>query len=110
MPRKSMRDEVLALFLDYPTKQWHFSELKRHVPIADNKLSRWLKIFIHEKLIIKTKKKGKMPYYSSNYESPEYQNTKKLFALNKLYESGFLNHISSLKKVNTGYGYARGTG
>ncbi|MBI2130115.1 nucleotidyltransferase domain-containing protein [Candidatus Woesearchaeota archaeon] len=40
-----------------------------------------------------------MPYYTSNYESPAYKNRKKLFALNKLYDSGFLNHLISLRKA-----------
>ena len=42
-----------------------------------------------------------MPHYTSNYESASYKNKKKLFALNKLYECGFLNHLMSLKKAKT---------
>lgn len=96
-----MESEILELFFNYPTKYWHFKELKNNVPIADNKLSRWLKKFISEETILKIKEKGKMPYYVANYEFPDYQNKKRIFALNKLYASGLLNHLSSLKNAKT---------
>jgi len=43
----------------------------------------------------------KVPYYVGNYESESYRNRKKLFALNKFYEIGLLNHLTSLKKAKT---------
>jgi len=47
------------------------------------------------------KKQGKMPYYISNYATPSYKNRKRVFALNNLYASGFLNHLASLPKART---------
>ncbi len=101
MARTSMENEILELFFNYPTKQWHFKEVREKVPIADNKISKWLKILKKELFINKITPKGKMPYYISNYESPNFQNKKRLFALKKLYDSGFLNHLSSLKNAKT---------
>ncbi|MDD3175789.1 MAG: hypothetical protein PHU51_04910, partial [Candidatus Nanoarchaeia archaeon] len=96
MGKESKEEEILKLFFEEPTKQWHFKEIKLLVPIADNKISRWLKQFIKMKLIIKIKPQNKMPHYVSNYEHPEYQNKKKVFAMKTFYESGFLNHLSNL--------------
>jgi hypothetical protein len=99
MGKKSREDNILELFYNMPSKHWHFKEIKKEVDIADNKISRWLKLFEKEKLIKRVKEKGKMPYYISCYEHPEYQNRKKLFALKWFHDSGFLNHLCSLKNT-----------
>lgn len=101
MGRPSKEQDVLELFLDYPSKHWHFNEIKKHVPLPDNKISKWLKEFIKKDLIKRIKKRGKMPYYLADYESPKYRNTKKIFALTKFHKVGLLNHLSSLKKAKT---------
>ena len=41
-----------------------------------------------------------MPHYIAQYESPHYQNEKRIFALSKMYKSGFLNHLMQLPKVS----------
>lgn len=98
---RSKEDHVLELFFENPTKEWHFEELIKEAKITRSKADRWLKQFIKEELIKRIKKRGEMPHYIGNYESPAYKNRKKLFALNKLYDSGFLNHLSSLRKAKT---------
>lgn len=98
---ESKEEEIMELFFQEPTREWHFEEIVKEAKIARSKSDRWLKKFIKNKLIKKIKKKGKMPYYISNYTSSEYKNKKKIFTLNKLYESGLLNHLDSLKKVKT---------
>lgn len=98
MGKKSRQEDILELFYEYPTKQWHFTEVRKNVPIADNKVSRWLKLLVKEGIVKRTKLRGKMPYYTSNFENPEYQNRKRIYALERLHKSGFLNHLSSLKK------------
>ncbi|MDO8740598.1 MAG: nucleotidyltransferase domain-containing protein [Candidatus Woesearchaeota archaeon] len=98
---KSKEDHVLELFFENPTKEWHFEEILKEAKLARSKADRWLKQFTKEKLVKRVKERGKMPYYTGNYESPAYKNRKKLFALNKLYDSGFLNHLSSLRKAKT---------
>lgn len=98
---ESKEETILELFFDNPTRQWHFEEIVKEAKIARSKADRWLKKFVKEQLIKKVKEKGKMPYYIGNYESPVYKNKKKVFALQKFYESGFLNHLCSLKKAKT---------
>ena len=97
---KSKEDPLLERFFNEPTKHWRFKEL-RSVGLPDNKISRWLKKFTTEHLIQKITPEGKLPYYISNYEHPNYQNRKRLFMQAKLYESGFLNHLTSLEGART---------
>ena len=101
MGKPSKEDEVLKLFFEEPTKYWHFKEIRQNVLIADNKVSKWLKKFLGEGIIRKITPPGKMPYYISSYDNPEYQNQKRIYALINLQESGFLNHLSTLKKAKT---------
>src|SRR3989338_8976597 len=98
---KSKEKEILELFFNYPTKHWHFKAIKEIIPIADNKISKWLKRFQKEGLINRIKPRREMPYYIANHESAHYRNTKKLFAFTKLHESGFLDYLTSLEKANT---------
>jgi len=93
---KSKENNVIELFFENPTKEWHFEEIIKTTKIARSKVNKWLNKFIKERLIKKIKEKGKMPYYISDYNSQSYKNKKKLFALNKLYNSGLLNHLTSL--------------
>ena len=98
---ESKEENILSLFFNEPTKEWHFEEIAEEAKITRSKADRWLKQLIEEGLIKRIKKRGKMPYYVSHYISPPYKNRKKLFALNKLYDSGFLNHLASLQKAKT---------
>jgi predicted nucleotidyltransferase len=94
---KSKEETMLELFFNEPSKEWHFEELLKEAKIARSKGTSWLKKFIRHKYILRVKEKGRMPYYVSNADSLYYKNRKRLFAYSKLYESGFLNHLSSLQ-------------
>lgn len=98
---KSKENKIIELFFENPTKEWHFEEILKETKMARSKADNWLKKFIKAELIKKIKIKGKMPYYISSYDSPEYKNKKKIFAMNTLYESGLLSHLDSLKKAET---------
>jgi predicted nucleotidyltransferase len=98
MPIQSKENKLLELFFNYPSKQWHFSELSEKTGLADSKLNKWLHRFLKDNLILRNKPEKKMPHYISNFSHPHYQNRKQLFALSKLYESGLLDHLVSLKK------------
>jgi len=98
---ESKEKKVMELFFENPTREWHFEEIVKEAKIARSKANRWLKKFIKDKLIRRIKKKGKMPYYIGDYDSSEYKNKKRIFALNRLYESGLLNHLDSLQKAKT---------
>jgi predicted nucleotidyltransferase len=90
--------DLLELFFNYPTKQWHFKELKERTKLADSKLAKWLTKFQKENLILRNKPEKKMPHYISNRFNPHFQSKKKLFAMQKLYESGLLDYLASLEK------------
>ncbi len=98
---ESKEDDVLSLFFNEPTKEWHFEEIIRESKVTRSKTARWLKRFTQDALIRKVKTKGKMPYYESRHDSPAYRNQKRLYALNRLYSTGFLNHLMSLPKART---------
>ncbi len=98
---QSKEPKLLELFFNEPTKQWRFTELKKRCRMADNKLTQWLKKFQTTKLIKRVKPHYRMPYYVSDYESANYQNKKKLFALESLYNVGLLNHLTALDQVKT---------
>lgn len=98
---RSKEDIILELFFNYPSKWWHFKDLKKETGMADSKISNWLNKFRKEKIIIKHSPKGKMPYYIGNYESLGYRSKKKIFSLNILYNSGLIEHLLSLKKAGT---------
>ncbi|MBU2589588.1 MAG: nucleotidyltransferase domain-containing protein [Nanoarchaeota archaeon] len=42
-----------------------------------------------------------MSYYLGNFESPTYNNSKRIYALEKLHNLGFLDHLLELKKAKT---------
>jgi predicted nucleotidyltransferase len=98
---RSKEDKILELFLNSPTKEWHFEEILSKTKMARSKASAWLREFQKKKYIKKIKKKAKTPYYLGNYEEPEYQNKKRLHAQILLYQSGLLNYLCSLEKTRT---------
>jgi predicted nucleotidyltransferase len=93
---RSKEEVVLEPFFN-SSKHWHFDELVNEVDISRSQLSQWLKKFVDQGVLIRIKPKGKMPYYTQNFENPDFQLRKKLFALRQLTESGLLSHLASLK-------------
>ncbi len=98
---KAKEENIIKLFYEYPTKHWHFEELIKEAKISRPQLNNWLKKFLKEELIKKLEPKNKMPYYVANYESPNYQNNKRLYALENLNKTGFLKHLLELPKAKT---------
>lgn len=95
---KSKEEKVLSLFYNNP-KHWHFEELVSEVNISRRQLSLWLKKFQRLELILRIKKKGKMPYYIVDQNNVKFRNLKNTFAFNQLSQSGLFEHIQSLKSV-----------
>jgi predicted nucleotidyltransferase len=93
--------KVLELFFNEPSKYWHFEKIIKAAQISRPQASSWLKKFIKEGFIKKMKPKGKMPYYLGNHEHPNYQTKKRLFILNEMSKSGFLQHLTALPNANT---------
>ena len=98
---ESKKNNVLKLFFQEPTRQWHFEEILKEASITRSKAGAWLGKLGKEGIIKRVKGRGSMPYYIGNYESPAYQNRKKLYAMKMLYECGLLNHLASLEKADT---------
>ena len=95
---KEKKNQVLELFFNTP-KYWHFEELRKKANISKPQLAQWLKLFEKEHLIKRIKPDNKMPYYVGNNENHSFRNKKKLFAQQKLVESGLLDHLASLQKA-----------
>lgn len=98
---ESKGNKVLELFFNEGTKHWHFREIAREAGISEDRANYWLGQFKKEKLIEHIKPKGKMPYFISNLEHPNYKNKKNIFALNMLYQSGLLGYLQSLEKAES---------
>lgn len=97
----SKENQLLKLFFNYETKQWHFSEIVKKADISEDRANHWLKQFVKQGIIRRVKPRGKMPYFIALSESPAYKSRKKLFALKQLYESGLLTRLHSLEKART---------
>lgn len=92
-------NNVLEIFFNEPTKHWHFKDIVKKAKISEQRANHWLKHFMKEKIIKHVKPKGKMPYFIAQYNYPIYKNKKKLYALNRMLETGFLNKLQSLKNA-----------
>ena len=53
---ESKENKILDLFFNYPSKYWHFKDIKKETKMADSKISNWLKKLQKEKIILKNKK------------------------------------------------------
>jgi predicted nucleotidyltransferase len=95
----SKEERVLELFFNEPTKHWHFEDILKAAKTSRSKANKWLSKLAKEQIIQRIKPSSKMPYYQGYFDSPAYRNRKKLYALSKLYATGFLNHLLSLKKA-----------
>jgi len=96
---QSKEERVLELFLNEPAKQWHFSQIVETAKISEPSTNKWLRKLLKERIVQKVKKRGKMPYFIGNFRHDNYRNKKRIYALQKLYESGLLARLQSLKNA-----------
>ncbi len=111
MGSPSKEEKLLELFFNEPSKHWHFEEIIKTAKISRQQANKWLKRMLAEKIILRVKPDGKMPYYIANHEHSNYDSKKKICALSKLYESGFMEYFQTLEKAKTVIifgSYARG--
>ena len=99
MGLQSKEERVLELFLNEPSKHWHFSKIVEAAKISEPSANKWLKKMIKDKLIQKIKPSGKMPYFIANFRHENYRSKKKIYALEKMYESGLLTKLQQLKNA-----------
>ena len=95
----SKEETILELFFNESSKHWHFEEILRTAKVSRSKAFKWLKKLVNEGIIRHIKPQHKMPYYQAIFESPAYRNKKRVYSLNTLYETGFLNHLQTLPKA-----------
>lgn len=101
MSYPNKENNVLELFFNEPTKHWHFKEIVKKAKISEQRANYWLKQFMKEGIIQHIRPKGKMPYFISRYNQPNYRDKKKIYALNQMYKTGLLNKLQSLKNAKT---------
>ncbi len=89
---KSKENKVIELFFNGP-KHWYFEEILKEAKISRPQLAAWLNKFEKEGIIRRIKERRKRPYYMQNFNNASFKNKKKLFALNKFSESGFLDQL-----------------
>src|SRR3989344_9097485 len=92
----SKEEKVLELFFNESSKHWHFEQILKTAKVSRSNALKWLAKLLHEGIILRVKPEGRMPYYLGNVKNPTYQNRKKIYALTKLQESGFLDHLTAL--------------
>lgn len=96
MGKPSKESQITNLFFNEPSKYWHFKEIVIQSKISENRANYWLKKLEKEQIILYHKKEGKMPFYTANFENPNYKIKKKLYVLELFYKVGFLQHLESL--------------
>ena len=101
MARPNKEINVLELFLNEPTKHWHFNQIVKEAKATKGSANTWLRKLSKEKIIKRIKPQGKKPYFIANENRPNYDNRKRIYALTKFYESGLLEKLQSLKKAKT---------
>ena len=75
MAYPSKEERVLELFFNEATKHWHFHDIVKTAKVSDVVANKWLKKYCFDKLIIRIKPRGKMPYYLANWDNEQYQLT-----------------------------------
>ncbi len=96
---QSKEERVLELFLNEPSKHWHFSQIVETAKISEPSANKWLNNMLKDKLIQKVKPSGKMPYFIANFQNENYRSKKKIYALEKMYKTGLLEKLQQLKNA-----------
>ena len=101
MPSISKEERILELFMNEPTKYWHFSDIVKTSGVSENISGKWLRLFLQDNIIKRVKPEGKMPYFTGNYDVLEFKGRKKLYSLQKLYQTGLISELQKLKNTKT---------
>jgi len=102
MASPSKEDNLLKLILENsPLKHWHFEEFVKQSGMTRVAVNKWLKRYLKERLITRVKEPGRFPYFTCGTNNPAYMGKKRLYGLNKLYQSGLINHLMTLEKTKT---------
>ena len=99
MGKPSKEERVLELFFNEPSRQWHFKDIVKTARISEPAASKWLRKMLRERIIQRIKPKGKMPYFEGNFRHENYKNKKRIYAMQKLYETGLLIKLQQLRNA-----------
>lgn len=83
--------QVDELFYNYPSRLFHIREISRLTSIPKTTVANRVANLIKYGLVLETK--DVFTAYRANDSSLNYQNKKKLFALNSIFESGLIQFI-----------------
>ncbi|MFH1073058.1 MAG: nucleotidyltransferase domain-containing protein [Nanoarchaeota archaeon] len=98
---ESKEERVLELFLNEPTKHWRFKDIVKNADVSERAASVWLRKLVEESIITRIKPDARMPYFTANYAHPNYDSRKRIYALEKMYFSGLLCRLQSLRNAKT---------
>ena len=102
MASPSKEENILKLiFENSPLREWHFEEIVEEAGVTRAVANKWLKKYLKEGLIKRTKEKGRFPYFIVGSNNPVYYSWKRIYALEQLYKSGLIQNLLSLKNVKT---------
>ncbi|MEK6938020.1 MAG: nucleotidyltransferase domain-containing protein [Nanoarchaeota archaeon] len=96
-----MKEKLKALFFTEALRKWHFEQLIKESKISRERVNTYLKELLKEKLILRKKEKGKMPYYLAQTESDHFRQEKRLYGLRMLEKSGLFEYLNSLPEIKT---------
>ena len=102
MASPSKEENVLKLILENsPLKEWHFEEICREAKVTKAVANKWLKKYVKGGLLTYVKEKGRFPHFTVGSGNSEYYSLKRVYALEKLHQSGLIPKLLSLKNAKT---------
>ncbi len=96
-----MGNKIKELFFNDTLRRWHFEAILRESGLSRERVYHFLKELLKEKLILRIKKKGKMPYYLANRDSAKFRSEKRMYGLTMLEQSGLFENLNSCKSIKT---------
>jgi len=99
MGKPSKEETVLELFFNEPSKHWHFKDIVRIANLSEPSANKWLRKLLNEEIIQRIKPRRKMPYFIGNFKHENYRNKKRIYAMQKLYETGLLMKLQQLSNA-----------
>lgn len=102
MGSPSKEENVLKQILENsPLKEWHFEEIVKQAKVTRAVANKWLKKYVKEGLLKRTRAKGKFPHFTAGSNNPAYQSKKRIYALEQLYKSGLMQKLALLSRAKT---------
>ena len=102
MASLSKENNVLELILENsPLKEWHFEEIVREAKVTKAVANKWIKKYVKSSLLKKIKEKGKFPHFTAGKDNTVYHSLKRIYALERLHESGLIPKLMSLKNAKS---------